>query len=74
MYCCETLNALSFKWSSWDEAYGPKEQPETIKQLITLTQAPHMQPSWGGTPRINGMNCSETLNALSSKWSILDEA
>ena len=37
MYCCETLNALSFKWSSWDEAYGPKEQPETIKQLITLT-------------------------------------
>ena len=37
MNCFETLNALSFKWSSWDKAYGPKEQPETLKQLITLT-------------------------------------
>ena len=69
MNCFETLNALSFKWSSWDKAYGPKEQPETIKQLITLTLPSRMQPYRGGTPKMNGKNCCEALNALCIKWS-----
>ena len=30
MNCCEALNVLSFKWSSWNDALGPKQQAETI--------------------------------------------
>ena len=29
--CCEALNALTFKWSSWNDASGAKQQAETIK-------------------------------------------
>ena len=31
MNCCEALDTLSFKWSSWDETLGPRQQPETIR-------------------------------------------
>ena len=72
MNCCETLNTLSFKWPGWDKALGPKQQPQTIKQMITPTQTSHMQPYRGVTPKINGMSCCETLNALIFKWSSWD--
>ena len=42
MNCCEALDALSFKWSSWDEASGPRQQPETIEQILRLTQPPYL--------------------------------
>ena len=74
MNCCEALNALCFKYSSWNEAQGPKQQLETTKQITTLTQPPHLKPYCGGTQKINGIYCCKTLNALSFKWSNWDEA
>ena len=40
MNCCEALDALSFKWSSFDEASGPRQQPETIERILQLTFPP----------------------------------
>ena len=31
MNCCEDLDGLIFKRSSWDEGLGPRQQPETIR-------------------------------------------
>ena len=39
MNCCEALNALCFKWSSWDEALGPKQQPESWTPYVVCIGA-----------------------------------
>ena len=69
MNCREALNALSFKWSSWNDASGTKQQAETIKQMIRLIRPTNFSPISWWDPKIHGMNYCEALNALSFKWS-----
>ena len=40
MNCCEALDALSFKLSSWDQVTGPRQQSETIILIKRITQPP----------------------------------
>ena len=44
MNCCAAVNALSFKWSSWNDSSGPRQQAETIKLIIRLIQPTILNP------------------------------
>ena len=44
MNCCEDLDALGFKWLGWNEASGPRDQPETMRDITRLTQPPIFNP------------------------------
>ena len=48
MNCFEALNAMSFKWSSWNDATGPKQQAETIEQMMRLIKPTIFNPIWVG--------------------------
>ena len=37
MNCCEALEALSVKWSSWNEASETRQQAESLKSIIEFT-------------------------------------